>query len=81
VKFEDVADAIMYCYNTPETLRNEMGYAGREWALSNGLTSEQMGNKMIEMMNYLFNVQKETRPTFSLHKFKEVKYNKPGIVC
>jgi hypothetical protein len=40
-----------------------------------------MGNKMIEMMNYLFNVQKETKPTFSLHKFKEVKYNKPGIVC
>jgi len=81
VKFEDVADAIMYWYNTPETLRDEMGYAGREWALANGLTSEQMGNKMIEMMNYLFNVQKETKPTFSLHKFKEVKYNKPGIVC
>jgi hypothetical protein len=81
VRFEDVGDAIMDWYNTPETLREEMGLAGRQWALEKGLTSEQMGNKMIEMINYLFSVDKQPRPTYSLHKFKEVKYNNPGIVC
>ena len=81
VQFEDVAAAIMYWYTTPETLRDEMGYAGREWALKKGLTSEQMGNKMIEMINYLFEVPKQPRPRFSVHKFKPKSYEKPGIVC
>ena len=81
VRFEDVSDAIMYWYTTPETLRDEMGYAGREWALKKGLTAEQMGNKMIEMFEYLFEVQAESRPNFSIHKFKLNSYEKPGIVC
>jgi glycosyltransferase involved in cell wall biosynthesis len=81
VRFEDVADAIMYWYTTPETLRDEMGYAGREWALANGLTGEQMGNSMIEMMDYLFSVEKQPRKRFTVNQVKETKYNKPGIVC
>lgn len=81
VKFEDVSDAIMYWYTTPETLRDEMGYAGREWALQKGLTSEQMGNSMIEMINYLFSIPTEPRPRYELHKFKSTKYTNPGIVC
>lgn len=81
VRFEDVSDAIMYWYTTPETLREEMGLAGREWALNKGLTSEQMGNKMIEMMNYLFSMEKQPRARFSVHKFKTKSYEKPGIVC
>lgn len=81
VKFEDVADAIMYWYNTPSVVRDEMGYAGREWALANGLTGEQMGNSMIEIIDYLFSVHKEARPRFTINQVKETKYNNPGVVC
>lgn len=80
VKFEDVADAIMYWYDTPETVREEMGAAGREWALKRGLTGEQMGNKMIAMFNYLFNVPMESRPHYTINKFENINYNNPGIV-
>jgi len=80
VNFEDVADAIMYWYDTPETLREEMGIAGRNWALENGLTADQMGKKMIEMFSYLFDVDKESRPRFTLNKVEEIEYKQPGIV-
>jgi glycosyltransferase involved in cell wall biosynthesis len=80
-KYEDVADAIAYWYNTPETLRNEMGVAGREWCLKNGLTAEQMGQKMIHMIDYLFNSNKQPRPRYTLNKVTETKYEKTGIVC
>jgi len=79
-KFEDVADAIAYWYNTPETLRNEMGLVGRTWALSNGLTAEQMGNKMIHMIDYLFDCDKEARPTYTFTEFEDIKYKNTGIV-
>jgi glycosyltransferase involved in cell wall biosynthesis len=81
VNFEDVADAILYWYNTPETLREEMGMSGRNWALDNGLTAEQMGKKMIEMFSYLFDVEKESRPRFTLNKVEEIEYKQPGIVA
>jgi glycosyltransferase involved in cell wall biosynthesis len=81
VKFEDVSDAIMYWYNTPSVVRDEMGYVGREWALANGLTGEQMGNSMIEIIDYLFSVEKEPRPRFTINQVKETKYNNPGVVC
>jgi glycosyltransferase involved in cell wall biosynthesis len=80
VRFEDVADAIMEWYNTPETLREEMGLAGREFCEKNGLTAEQMGNKMIEMFEYFFNMEKESRPKYSLHKVESKKYELTGIV-
>ena len=80
-KYEDVADAIAYWYNTPETLRSEMGVAGREWCLKNGLTSQQMGQKMIHMIDYLFNSNKQPRPRYTLNKVTETKYEKTGIVC
>ena len=80
VRFEDVADAIMEWYNTPETLREEMGLAGREFCEKNGLTAEQMGNKMIEMFEYFFNMEKEFRPKYSLHKVESKKYELTGIV-
>jgi glycosyltransferase involved in cell wall biosynthesis len=35
VKFEDVSDAIMYWYKTPETIREEMGQAGRQFCEKN----------------------------------------------
>jgi len=80
VKFEDVADAIAYWYNTPETLRNEMGLVGRTWALANGLTAEQMGIKMIHMIDYLFDCNKEARPTYTFTAFEDKKYKNTGIV-
>ena len=79
-KFEDVADAIMYWYNTPETLRNEMGNAGREWCLENGLTAEQMGQKMIHMIDYLFTSNKQARPAYTLNKVIAPEFTNIGIV-
>jgi len=80
VRYEDVADAIAYWYNTPETLREEMGYAGREWALKNGLTAQQMGQKMISMIDYLFVSKPVERPRYTLNKVTTHKYEKTGIV-
>jgi hypothetical protein len=80
VNFEDVADAIAYWYNTPETLREEMGLAGREWALKNGLTAQQMGKKMIHMIDYLFQSKQIIRKRYTLTQVTETKYEKPGIV-
>jgi glycosyltransferase involved in cell wall biosynthesis len=80
VNFEDVADAIAYWYNTPETLREEMGHSGREWALKNGLTAEQMGNKMISMIDYLFNSKQMARKRYTLTPVTETTYEKIGIV-
>ena len=80
VKFEDVADAIRYWYNTPETLRNEMGVAGREWAIKNGLTGQQMGQTMIEMIDCLFATKRESRPLFTVTKLKSTTYTQTGIV-
>ena len=79
-KFEDVADAIAYWYNMTEENRAACGFEGRQWALANGLTSEQMGNKMIEMMNYMFIVNKAHRPTYTLNKVAPKKYKQTGIV-
>jgi len=81
VSYEDVADAIAYWYNTPETLREEMGHAGREWALKNGLTAQQMGQKMIWMIDYLFNAKSMDRPRYTLTQVKEQKYETTGIVA
>ena len=81
VRFEDVADAIRYWYDTPETLREEMGESGREWALKNGLTAEQMGRKMISMIDYLFKAKPVNRPRYTLTQVIEPKYEKTGIVA
>jgi hypothetical protein len=53
---------------------------GREWAMQNGLTAEQMGEKMIHMIDYLFNTQKESRPSYTLNKVTKNKYENIGIV-
>jgi len=78
--FEDVAAAIRYWYDIPLYRRSEMAEAGRNWALQNGLTAEQMGNKMIEMINYLFEINKEQRPSYTLNVVEHKKYEKTGIV-
>jgi glycosyltransferase involved in cell wall biosynthesis len=81
VRYEDVADAIAYWYNTPETLREQMGLSGREWALKNGLTAQQMGQKMIWMIDYLFEAKPMDRPRYTLTQVKQQKYETTGIVA
>ena len=81
VKFEDVADAIMYWYEMDEAQRSVYGMMGRSFCFDNGLTAESMGNKMIEMFNYLFNTQKESRPMYTLNKVNTAKYEQTGIVA
>jgi len=80
VQFEDVSKAIMYWYSTAEERRKECGLAGREFCLNNGLTAEAMGNKMIEMFNYLFSIQKQPRALYTITKVKQPKYEQTGIV-
>ena len=79
-KFEGVGHAIMDWYNTPTETRNEMGLAGRTWCLGNGLTGEQMGDKMIEIIDYLFVANKEPRPKYTLHTVDKKQYELTGIV-
>ena len=80
VKFEDVADAIMSWWETPKNLRQECGLKGRSFCLENGLTSEQMGNKVIEMIDYLFEMPKQPRLRYTLNEVTPKKYEKLGIV-
>ena len=80
VRFEDVAAAFAYWYNIPEALRHDMGQTGRKWALENGLTAEQMGNKMISMIDYLFTAKQMARKRYTLTSVTETKYEQIGIV-
>ncbi len=57
-----------------EENRAACGFEGRTWALSNGLTAEQMGNKMIEMMDYLFSVNKQPRPSYTLENYSVLRH-------
>lgn len=81
VRYEDVADAIRYWYDMSKLERDTRGLAGRQWAMENGLTAEQMGNKMIEMFRYMFNTNREARPLFTVTKTTQTKYERTGIVA
>jgi glycosyltransferase involved in cell wall biosynthesis len=81
VNFEDVARAIKLWYDTDLEWRTTYGLEGREFCLKNGLTSEQMGNKMIEMFDYLFSIHKQSRPLYTLNKVEAAKYEQTGIVA
>jgi glycosyltransferase involved in cell wall biosynthesis len=81
VNFEDVATAIAYWYGTDPEWRETYGKEGREWALKNGLTAEQMGNKMISMFNDLFMMHREARPMYTVTKVEQPKYEQTGIVA
>ena len=80
-KYEDVADAIMYWHEMDEAQRTVYGMMGRSFCFDNGLTAEAMGNKMIEMFNYLFTHQKEARPLFTLNRVEKRVYEQTGIVA
>jgi len=78
-QYEDVADAMMQWYNTTPDQRKEFGQAGRQFCLDNGLTSEQMGNKMIEMMDFLLESPIQ-RPRYTFNKVEEIQIKNIGIV-
>ena len=80
VKFEDVGNAILEWYNVMPTRRIECGLDGREFCLQNGLTSKQMGDKMIEMIDFLFKYPKPDRPRYTLRKITNKQYKEMGIV-
>jgi hypothetical protein len=63
-----------------EENRAACGFEGRTWALANGLTAEQMGNKMILMYHDLFRMQREFRPLYTVTKTQQTKYERTGIV-
>jgi glycosyltransferase involved in cell wall biosynthesis len=80
VRFEDVADAIAYWYDMEPSARQDAGETGREWALKNGLTAQQMGQKMISMIDYLFTSKSSYGKRYTLSKVTKLKYEKTGIV-
>ena len=81
VMYEEVADAIQYWYEMTEENRAACGFEGRTWAMANGLTAEQMGNKMISMFRDLFAINREMRPLFTVTKVEAPKYERTGIVA
>lgn len=80
VRYEDVADAIRYWYDMKPEEREAAGICGRVWAMQNGLTAEQMGNTMIEMIDYLFDSKTIIRPRYTLTRVTNKTYEKTGIV-
>jgi glycosyltransferase involved in cell wall biosynthesis len=81
VTYEEVGDAMKYWYEMTEENRAACGFEGRTWALSNGLTAEQMGNKMIAMFQNLFMMHREQRPLFTVTSVTPNKYERTGIVA
>lgn len=79
-QYEDVANALYKWWTMSADEREECGEAGREFCLSHGLTSKQMGNKMIEMIDFLFAYPKEKRPMYTLNKVESTTYKEMGIV-
>ena len=79
-QYEDIANALFYWWSMSKEQRDECGWAGREFCITHGLTSEQMGKKMIEMINFIFKYPKEKRPRFILKKVEHKKYQEMGIV-
>ena len=80
VNYEDVGDAMLYWYNMTAESRMACGAEGRAWAMKNGLTAEQMGKKMIAMINYLFVAKPLIKMRYTLTQVTESKYEKTGIV-
>ena len=78
--FEDVADAMYEWWSTPADERTECGVAGRHFCLENGLTSKAMGDKMIQMINFMFKQDKIARPKYVLYKPETREYKEMGIV-
>lgn len=80
VAFHDVANAIMYWYNMTHDSRSAAGLEGRRFCLEHGLTAEQMGNKMIELINKLFLIRKPMRRSYYFNLVEEKQYTDIGVI-
>ena len=78
--FEDVGEAMYEWWSMEDSERKKCGEAGRDFCLTHGLTAEQMGNKMIEMIEFMFDTPKEVRPKYRLTKVTKKQYKEMGIV-
>jgi len=79
VCFEDVGNAIREWWETSDTKRQEAGIAGREFCLTHGLTAKQMGESMIQHIDFLFNQPKDSRPRYTFNKVESTQYENIGI--
>ena len=79
-KFEDVADAIHAWYNADSELRAQAGAEGREFCLKNGLTAEAMGDKMIKLIDQLFEIKPTVANRYTLETIETNSYENIGIV-
>ncbi len=70
-KWEDAAEGMMYWYLMGDEKRTKCGEEGRRWALNEGgLNSRNMGQQLIDGMEYIFeNWQKPKR--FGLYSVKD----------
>ena len=79
VRFEDVGDAIHQWWQHSDEYRKEAGLKGRDFCLSHGLTAKQMGESMIEHIDFLFTHPKESRPRYTFNKVESTQYENIGI--
>jgi len=79
VRFEDVGNAIREWWETSIEDRNLAGQAGREFCLTHGLTSKQMGESMIKCIDFLFTKPKDSRPRYTFNKVESNEYKNIGI--
>jgi glycosyltransferase involved in cell wall biosynthesis len=75
IKWEDIAEAMMFWYQIPREKRLKAGLKGREWATSNGLTNVGMCEQMQRSIDATLTNWKP-RSRFSLHKPDEFVGNK-----
>ena len=78
-RFEDVADAIYQWWHMPADVRESCGNDGRSFCIDNGLTATSMGNKMIEMIDYLLSRGPIQKPRYTFNQVTEKKYENIGI--
>ena len=76
--WEDAAERIKEVYSLSKEEREDMGNAGREWALGSeaGFTSERQGERIIEAVDELFDTW-EPRESYELINANE--YRKPVL--
>lgn len=79
VSFEDVGNAIREWWEMSSEDRTDAGLAGREFCLTHGLTAKQMGETMIEHIDFLFSNPKESRPKYTFNKVEAKQYENIGI--
>ena len=76
---EDVADAMNEWYESSPKFRQLCGIEGRQFCLDNGLTAKQMGNKMIELVDYLLSRGPIQKPRYTFNKVEDKQYENIGI--